>query len=217
MINGIKFFRESGPDGHYDSRFFRGKMETDQRRGALVCLLRDFVALTSDSGVLPILMHGALIGWFWNQSMLPWDADIDLCVPIDDLRRLVGLTGKPVRGRYLWEVNPNYADRSTKNRGPRDCSEPNKIDARFIDPLNGAYIDVTALAETAPGLLATKCPHRYRFDDIYPATLDTFEGIAIHVPRNVRAVLTQEYGPGAMTRTRFNGYWFDPKQRVWRK
>jgi hypothetical protein len=36
------------------------------------------------------VMHGCLLGWFWNGGMLPWDGDVDVMVGEVGMRELAG-------------------------------------------------------------------------------------------------------------------------------
>jgi hypothetical protein len=132
--------------------------------------------------------------------LLPWDEDIDLCVTLTEVQILKAHPGKTfqIAGDFLWNINPNFLDRSTRNRVFGDLEEQNKIDARLVDRATGVFLDVTALAELHPGVVSTKCPHHYPTDWIYPTPADTFEGTNIYVPRNPEAVLVREYGVAAI-------------------
>ena len=83
-----KFFREAGEAGHYDSRFFRKELDSNELCKRLIELLGAFVEMALSCDTFPILMHGGLLGWYWNKSMLPWDNDVDLCIRDTDLIRL---------------------------------------------------------------------------------------------------------------------------------
>lgn len=39
-------------------------------------------------GVRTWLMHGSLLGWWWNGSIFPWDSDLDFCVGEEGVREL---------------------------------------------------------------------------------------------------------------------------------
>lgn len=217
-----KHFREAGRDEHYDARYFAGEVESARAEEILLGLLRAFGDAVRPLGVTPILMHGALIGWAWNRKLLPWDRDIDLCVRVDELaaldRRAAGLDYD--RGRFVLDVNPNYVDPATRNRRPHDTIEENKIDARFVDRGTGLYLDVTALrpiaaAEDGEPRVATKCPHVYRVADLMPLEASELDGVPVHVPRNVAAVLAQEYGERVLERSVFRGWRFDREMNAW--
>ena len=114
------------------------------------------------------------------------------------------------------EVNPSYQNRESLNCTPEDERELNKIDARFIDPMTGVYLDITAL-RNSPWIRFDKMPASLSCDESFPPLPDTFEGIPIHVPSNVEAVLIQEYGSKSITSTVFGQYNFNEKSNRWEK
>lgn len=217
-----KHFHEAGEHGHYDARYFAGEVERARAGTILLELLRAFGNAVRPLGVTPILMHGALIGWAWSRRLLPWDRDIDLCVLVGELAVLDRRAGELDydRTRFLLDVNPGYLDPATRNRHPRETVEENKIDARFIDRATGLYLDVTALrpapaADDGAPRVATKCPHVYRVADLLPLDAAEIEGVPVHVPRNVEAVLVQEYGERVLERRVFRGWRFDEAEGAW--
>jgi len=217
-----KYFRETGKRQHYDACHYAGDVAPDRVRTVLLDLLRAFGGALRPAGVAPILMHGALIGWAWNRRLLPWDLDIDLCLFVEDLEKIDGRAADLAydRSRFLLDVNPHYVDPTTRNRGPRDTVEENKIDARFIDRATGLYLDVTAL-RPAPArsdghaCVRTKCPHVYRIHDLLPLQASVIDDVPVQVPRNVEAVLVQEYGERVLERTVFRGWRFDRARDAW--
>jgi hypothetical protein len=115
---------------------------------------------------------------------------------------------------YLLEVNPHYLH--------GDGDKQNMIDARWIDTDTGVFIDITTLrtnhtaqASGIEGAMVVKDEHRYRYDDIYPLRNSVFEGIPVKVPFAYAAVLTEEYGPQALTEIRFQNHRFDTKKKEW--
>ena len=54
----------------------------------LLKLLRDFGELCEKLEVIPIIMHGGLIGWYWCSRLLRWDNDLDICVTCKDPLKL---------------------------------------------------------------------------------------------------------------------------------
>ena len=217
-----KHFREAGEHEHYDARFYAGEVEPALATKVLLDLLRAFGDAARPLGVAPVLMHGALIGWAWNRRLLPWDRDIDLCLLVDDLAALdrEAATLAYDRARFVLDVNPNYRDPATRNRHPREKVEENKIDARFVDRATGLYLDVTALrpmpaAGDGEPRVVTKCPHAYRVADLLPLVASELEGVPVHVPCNVEAVLVQEYGERVLARSVYRGWRFDRAQGAW--
>lgn len=213
-----KFFNEAG-GGHYDIRFYRQLVEPTICQEILLKALGAFSEVCVNTDVKPILMHGALIGWKWNKKLLPWDDDIDLCVTYDDLLRLeAALQANEViynEDKYLLEINPNHINRNSLNHNNNDWTEPNKIDARFIDRQTGLFLDITALYPIGGGRLATKCPHVYQATNIFPLQQSILDGMKVYLPANVSEVLTQEYGVEVLIKKTFGEYFFNEENDRW--
>ncbi|KAF2964018.1 hypothetical protein GQX73_g9553 [Xylaria multiplex] len=80
-----KYFHEPGWDaesGHYDARYFQGKVPYEQHRPALRHLIRSYLTTFKDLGVETWLAHGSLLGWWWNGRIMPWDYDLDVQVSV---------------------------------------------------------------------------------------------------------------------------------------
>jgi hypothetical protein len=102
-----KYFHEPGGDaegGHYDARFFRGKVPYDEHRPALRHLIRSYLTTFQDLGVETWLAHGSLLGWWWNGRIMPWDYDLDVQVSVAALRFL-GARYNGTRHEYEHEVD----------------------------------------------------------------------------------------------------------------
>ncbi|KAJ1564583.1 hypothetical protein HK405_014496, partial [Cladochytrium tenue] len=174
------------------------------------------------------LAHGALLGWYWGRTMQPWDDDVDVQMAWRDVARLAARhNGSVWEGRYLVDVNPNF--------GYRFYQYDNVIDARFVDMLTGRFVDVTALAAAAGGgaavgaaeaaeagamagvTVSCKSVHEYLYAELFPLRATTFEGVPALVPRNVRAVLAQEYGEASLTRRFYRWFAYDGEARAWRR
>ncbi|KAI1281837.1 LicD family-domain-containing protein [Xylaria sp. FL0933] len=83
-----KYFHEPGWDlesGHYDARYFHGKVPYEQHRPALRHLIRSYLTTFRALGVETWLAHGSLLGWWWNGRIMPWDYDLDVQVSVATL------------------------------------------------------------------------------------------------------------------------------------
>ncbi|KAI1428790.1 LicD family-domain-containing protein [Xylaria sp. FL1777] len=83
-----KYFHEPGWDlesGHYDARYFQGKVPYEQHRPALRHLIRSYLTTFKALGVETWLAHGSLLGWWWNGQIMPWDYDLDVQVSVGTL------------------------------------------------------------------------------------------------------------------------------------
>jgi LicD family len=213
-----KYFHESSFSSHYDNRFGIRPLSKEEKRSILVNLLDVFSGLCTQMCVTPILMHGALIGWCWNRRLLPWDSDIDLCIPFAHLYILHKMHRHMDydRTRYLFDVNPHYTSRASANIHFHQNHEPNKIDARFIDKNSGLFLDITALSPKGGRQLTTKCPHVYRKSDLYPLKKSSFEQVPVWIPNDVHTILAQEYGDTSFSSPTYKGlYRFDTEKNEW--
>jgi len=167
-----KYFHESTFHSHYDGRFAATQIGQETRLPHLTALMQTFLSTMADIGAETWIMHGTLLGWWWNQKILPWDSDIDVQVSettIAFLAKYYNMTEYHFNlphireGRtYLLEVNPHYTIRTTSDK-------LNVIDARWIDTETGLFIDIstvrpnfTARAEGIEGALMCKDGHHYR-------------------------------------------------------
>jgi hypothetical protein len=232
-----KFFHESTFSYHYDGRFASSGLPHEERLKHLRLMLRAYTSTMARIGVRTWLMHGCLLGWWWNGHIMPWDTDMDFMVDEVGMRELGGwwnmsvhdftdpdaspedMSHRDVRDdggkKYLLEVNPRYTNTSTKDRD-------NVIDARWIDTTTGLFIDITTLhtqplsedehneeedEDKDPGLY-TKDKHAYSESQIFPLRTSTFEGLQISVPYAYEEVLLDEYSPKAITERWYRGWKF---------
>ena len=173
----------------------------------------------NDIGAQTWLMHGTLLGWWWNRKIMPWDSDIDVQMSQASLRYLAdyyNMTLHHYRFRdarmggkdYLLEINPNYVNGSTDDY-------LNAIDARWIDTDTGLFIDITAVRRNRPGELMCKDRHAYRDNEIFPLRQTMFENVPVKIPHAYTELLEEEYGHIALTRKDFEGHHFDEKAMEW--
>ncbi|KAF2263064.1 hypothetical protein CC78DRAFT_445694, partial [Lojkania enalia] len=215
---------------HYDGRFATLSLPEAERIIHLRHLIRTYLSTMEEIGVDTWLMHGSLLGWYWNQRIMPWDTDIDVQVSEPGIRYLahyynmtvhhfpdIDIDGK----KYLLEINPHYANAS-------HLDTHNLIDARWIDTSTGLFIDITALrrdytsttiSSSSPSsvenMLTTKARHTYLSTSIYPLRRTTFESAPAKIPYSYVEILRGEYGDRALTRTRFLGHRFDGERKEW--
>lgn len=219
-----KYFHESTFGEHYDGRFANKKLNYDNRRKHLTALIQTYLSSMNDIGAETWIMHGSLLGWWWNRKILPWDSDLDVMVSEKSIHHLAQYYNMTIHhyhlpgldeGRdYMLEVNPHYNNDSIESA--------NKIDARWIDTDTGLYIDITTLRrnKTAEalgidGAMMVKDKHHYMFDDIFPLRQSTFEGFTVMVPFAYGALLVEEYTERALTQVSFEDHRFDAEKQEW--
>ncbi|MCJ1309430.1 hypothetical protein MMC25_003089 [Agyrium rufum] len=220
-----KYFHESIFHPHYDGRFTDHTLGYDERQGHLVALVQSYLSTMADLGAQTWLMHGTLMGWWWNRKILPWDSDIDVQMSVETLSYVAKYynmsvfhfkkQGEPNGRDYMIEINPDFA-----TEGPND--HLNMIDARWIDMSVGLFIDITSVRpnvtarnEGVQGALMCKDKHHYLEEELFPLRDSFFEGIPVKVPYEYAQLLEQEYGKASLTRTEFQRHQFNQTLLRW--
>ncbi|KJR80475.1 mannosylphosphorylation protein [Sporothrix schenckii 1099-18] len=198
-------------------------LEYSEQKRALKSLIQTYLSTFADIGVETWLMHGSLLGWWWNRQIMPWDSDIDVQVLEPGMYYLAAYYNMSVfhyktprlpDGRdYLLEVNPHYTN--------RDRSDwLNVIDARWIDTETGLFIDITTARydpshSAGEGVLTSKDGHEYRDTYLYPLRDTMFEGAPAKIPYRFREILEAEYGASALVNKDFHDHEFDDEKMEW--
>ena len=112
-----KYFHESTFSSHYDARFGQQQLQYYDQRRHLSALVRAYLSTMNDIGAETWLMHGSLLGWYWNRKIMPWDSDIDVQITEKSMQHLANFYNMtvyrftlPYSGGsrdYLLEINPN--------------------------------------------------------------------------------------------------------------
>ncbi|KAK0618537.1 LicD family-domain-containing protein [Bombardia bombarda] len=185
--------------------------------------MQTFLATFNDLGVETWLMHGSLLGWWWNKHILPWDSDIDVQVSETSIYYLATYYNMSVfhyktpripEGRdYMLEINPHFVNREQTDK-------LNVIDARWIDTYSGVFIDITVARynSTHPegqGMISCKDGHEYRDTYIFPLRDTMFEGVPAKIPYRYKELIAGEYGEGSLANTNFHNHVFDEEKMEW--
>jgi LicD family len=162
-----------GAVSHCDARFApKEKPGIDETRRSLAALLKSYAATMNQLNVETWIAHGALIGWYWNRKLLPWDTDLDVQMSAKSIAFLAQshnmteyhypMSPGEASRTYLLDINPHYSIVS-------DQDVANKIDGRWIDMTSGKFIDITAVHHEKVGrgkgkssILFCKDGHRYK-------------------------------------------------------
>jgi LicD family len=156
---------------------------------------------------------GGCVLWLIHRKILPWDWDVDTQVSGATLAYMADhhnrttheytSEDKKFQRIYLLDVNP-----WSRQRDPGDGA--NIIDARWIDTMNGLYIDITGLSEVypeqKPGIWSCKNFHDYRVRDLYPMRESMFEGVPAKIPYAYDQILVEEYRGQALVNMTHEGY-----------
>ena len=196
-----KFFKETNFSNHLDIRYGKKNISIEKNKSTLIYLLKMFSKYCEEKNIKLIIMHGSLIGYYFNKKILPWDDDIDIILIEDDSYKLKNYNGYD----YIIEVNPNSINRSKKDIN-------NVIDARVISKINGIFIDITYFF--GKDILCAKDTHCYKSEYILPLTKTIFENIDVWVPNDIKNCLVKEYGQKVLKNT-FEKWVFNENTKEW--
>jgi len=210
---------------HYDGRFADRVLSDSDRMTHLTALMQTYLATMNDIGAETWIMHGSLLGWWWNRRIMPWDSDVDVQMSyssMDYLAKFYNMTVHHFKlpniaeGRdYMLEVNPHYTNDSVLDR-------LNVIDARWIDTETGLFIDITTLrpnktaeSQGKKGVMMCKDRHHYLEKDIFPLRESIFENTPVKIPYAYTELLEEEYGAKALVMKNFQNHYFDSQKMEW--
>lgn len=206
---------------HYDGRFAENKLKYAPRREALSALVQSYLQTMAGIEADTWIVHGTLIGWWWNQRILPWDSDVDVMVSEDTMDHLARYYNMTVHDytvpttqksrSYMLEINPHHTEAAAGDG-------QNKIDGRWIDTETGLYIDITTARRTEVNgipYLASRDGHKFREQDVFPLRDGLFEGMPVRVPRAYEELLRNEYGAEVMTQLQHKSHRFDRESWQW--
>lgn len=83
----------------------------------LLGMLKDFAVLCERNDLRWFVAFGTAIGALRDKGFIPWDDDVDICMPREDLDRLVSIVQNDVSGRYgimNSQVNEKYPLATTR-------------------------------------------------------------------------------------------------------
>jgi phosphorylcholine metabolism protein LicD len=186
------------------------------------------------------LAHGTLLGWYWNNEIMPWDNDLDVQVWASDLFELAKYN--QTLYNYATTILPATKKSAYKSKSQQRIpvpSEPeqfrrtylldvnpyhstrdgndwmNVIDARWIDTTTGLFVDITGLADTGRNTWTCKNYHRYPKAQLETMIPSIFEGAKAVVPQEFRVILNAEYGDQCLTREKFAKHTFWKETAEW--
>lgn len=140
-----KYFHESIYHPHYDGRFASAVLPSAARRFHMRLLLRSYTLAMKKARVRTWVMHGSLLGWWWNRGVFPWDSDLDFCVEEGGIRELAAWWNMTVHefsavelgldlglgdGVQVWDSKARGGGRVRIDRGGMDAiHEPHGLKA----------------------------------------------------------------------------------------
>ncbi|KAI9692435.1 MAG: hypothetical protein M1822_006666 [Bathelium mastoideum] len=129
--NPEKYFHESRFHPHYDGRFATHPLLYDDRPPHLTALIQTYLATMSSIGAETWLMHGSLLGWWWNKRIMPWDTDLDLMISERTIHYLAAYYNMSMHHFDIYGVPPPKA--KIKSKGAAEKGRV-RIGKEKIDP-----------------------------------------------------------------------------------
>ncbi|CUM63908.1 uncharacterized protein PRCAT00001496001 [Priceomyces carsonii] len=205
-----------GKSHHFAYPFFKRYVSNRERQSIVHHMVRAWFQFAEAYNYTSWINYGSLLGWAYNGVNLPWDTDVDIQMPIQQLDKLGRKFNKTIvienprygNSKYFLEVAPTYV---------KQGNGKNFIDARFIDINSGLYIDISALSYThhkPPSKALENIPPKERskamvvhcknwnwhpYDELFPIRHTYFEGGSVYIPNNVSSILSRKYGKGSYT------------------
>ena len=100
-----------------DESTFETDEKLQQLHRVLLMMMKDFADLCAKHELTWIVMYGSAIGALRHGGFIPWDDDIDICMPRADLERLASLVAAEADEKYLIvnaRTHPGYPLATTR-------------------------------------------------------------------------------------------------------
>ena len=126
----------------------------EQLKGIMIDILIDLDRFCKEKGLRYFLTYGTLIGAVRHKGFIPWDDDLDICMPRPDYMRFMKEYHHPFYTAYCAEFSPGWDHFIAKV-----CDDRTVIDEGHGD-LFGVYIDVFPYDGLPETLSKVKAHHR---------------------------------------------------------
>ena len=231
---------------HYEWRFFNGALRYLKKgwnqdellireKVLLDRILRNWFRFANEKGIISWIAHGPLLSWYWDGLLFPFDEDIDIQMPAEELARFSKLYNQTLVIEEITEGFGKYfIDCSTFIHHRGKSYKENHIDARFIDIDTGSYIDITGLGvsdEPAPEKYSEMIAESERagevkkvyncrnlhfslYNELLPLRFTMMGGVPLYIPNRIEEILRDEYSQG-MTSYTYEGFFFVDAINLW--
>jgi len=108
-------------------------------------LLDIFVGICKKHNLVYILDAGTLLGAMRHDGFIPWDDDIDVCMPWKDYKKFISIAAKELPPEILMQVPGQYLHNDAASVRLRDCRSFCCEAGCCIDQPAGIFIDVFPL------------------------------------------------------------------------
>lgn len=80
--------------------------ETEDIQTLLYRLMEDFHAICEQHNLYYVIFGGTMLGAVRHQAMIPWDDDIDVCMPRNDYEKFCRIVNEKYTDKYIAKVYP---------------------------------------------------------------------------------------------------------------
>lgn len=146
------------------------KLQLDEIKQLQLSILDAFDALCKEHGLRYVLTYGTLIGAVRHKGYIPWDDDIDLCMPHEDFLKMVDIVNEQDNGGMITEryrladvrVNSEIPYHQTFAKVYDTHTTASKTALRDVGFQEGVFIDIFSLS----GLPADAGEARRRIEEL---------------------------------------------------
>jgi hypothetical protein len=92
---------------HYDGRFAGQPLLYEHRGPHLTAMVQAYLQTMASIGAETWLMHGSLLGWWWNKKIMPWDTDLDLMISERTMHYLAAYYNMSIHSFHLHNIPQN--------------------------------------------------------------------------------------------------------------
>ena len=214
-------FKRSYPDGLKTYKLNDDQLHELQE--TLRIIARDVIEVIESNRLQYILYAGSALGAVRHHDFIPWDDDLDIAMPREDLEKFIGLFDKELGSRY-WLSTPGITsgcrapmtkvllkdsilkDRNTHHT--KECGVSIDIFPYETVPDNRILREVFRIHSLAAGLAAS-CRWFYEDRSMYRAYVGT--------DKDALSVINIKIRIGWLLSFRSLDYWVSKAYRVWSK
>ncbi|ODV70587.1 uncharacterized protein CYBJADRAFT_170148, partial [Cyberlindnera jadinii NRRL Y-1542] len=234
VANADKFYWDYPDQGfdkmarwhHYIFPWCKQLVDSRERIMSIHHFVRSWFKLCEFAGAISWVGYGNLIGWYRHSRNLPWDTDVDVVMPFQDLVVLsekfnasLVIENPELGDNIFWFATTPYFYQQ---------KDTQFIDARYIDLKTGFYIDVSALwnsnergppdhfKDEDPSTIY-HCKHYNWFShsELFPLRRTLYEGGQAYVPHDYESIMMHKYGKKSMEATRYEGHNWQEDIGIW--
>lgn len=215
----------------HDHDMYRKKTSMDTVHYGLIENLKMLHYMSEQIDIPFVLLHGGLIGWYWNKKLLPWDTDIDISI-LEPEKYETWLKTHPITSHTLFQKNSvndkefqTFYKISDDFVAYIDTKPDHHIESRIMHEPTGIYTDITYLypKDDVYIMKANKRHlwggHTYEKRQLLPLQNCSINNVPFHCPYKVEPILQTNYPTFKNKRhpPETRDYEFSADEQCWKK